>query len=96
MPRWRKDSIFGYGPRQPLDRERRARFRFLIRAHRGANQEPPPGDVQRRQPMKTTRTAIFGIPAVLLATTAHAQKPMVNPGQGVAGGSVSYRASSMP
>jgi Helix-turn-helix domain len=31
--RWRNDSIFGPGPRRPLDREQRARFRFLIRAH---------------------------------------------------------------
>ena len=37
MPRWRKDSIFGDGPRQPLDRNGRARFRYLCRAHRGAN-----------------------------------------------------------
>ena len=34
--------------------------------------------------MNTIRTAIFGILAVLLATTAHAQKPVVNSGQGVA------------
>jgi hypothetical protein len=40
---------------------------------------------KRRQPMKTTRSAIFGILAVLLATTAHAQQPVVNSGQGVAG-----------
>ena len=37
MRRWRKDSIFGDGPRQPLDRNGRARFRFLVRMHRGAN-----------------------------------------------------------
>jgi hypothetical protein len=36
MPRWRKHSIFGDGPRVRLDREHRARFRFLARAHRGA------------------------------------------------------------
>ena len=35
--------------------------------------------------MNTIRTAIFGILAVLLATTAHAQQPVVNSGQGVAG-----------
>ena len=34
--RWRKDSIFGTGPRVPQDRERRARFRFLARMHRAA------------------------------------------------------------
>ena len=35
--------------------------------------------------MKTTRSAVFGILAGLLATTAHAQQPVVNSGQGVAG-----------
>jgi hypothetical protein len=34
--RWRKDSIFGTGPRVPQDRERRARFRFLAKMHRAA------------------------------------------------------------
>jgi hypothetical protein len=37
MPRWHRDSIFGPGPRRPLDRNTRARFRFLCRAHRGVN-----------------------------------------------------------
>jgi hypothetical protein len=36
MPRWRKHSIFGDGPRVRLDRNGRARFRFLTRAHRSA------------------------------------------------------------
>jgi hypothetical protein len=36
MPRWRRNSIFGTGPRIVLDRERRARFRFLARMHRAA------------------------------------------------------------
>jgi hypothetical protein len=36
MPRWRKNSIFGDGPRVRLDRNGRARFRFLARAHRDA------------------------------------------------------------
>jgi hypothetical protein len=36
MPRWRKNSIFGDGPRMRLDREHRARFRFVARAHRAA------------------------------------------------------------
>jgi hypothetical protein len=31
---WRRNSLFGNGPRHPLDREQRARFRFLARAHR--------------------------------------------------------------
>jgi hypothetical protein len=35
--------------------------------------------------MKTTGSAIFGILAVLLATTAHAQQPAANSEQGVAG-----------
>ena len=30
---WHRGSIFGDGPRVPLDRERRARFRFLLNAH---------------------------------------------------------------
>jgi hypothetical protein len=33
-PRWHRGSLFGDGPRQPLDREKRARFRFLHRAAR--------------------------------------------------------------
>ena len=35
--------------------------------------------------MNAVPTAIFGILAVLLATTGHAQKPVVNSGQGVVG-----------
>lgn len=35
--------------------------------------------------MNTVRTAFFSILAVLLATTAHAQKPVVNSGQGIIG-----------
>jgi len=35
--------------------------------------------------MKTTGSAIFGILAVLLATTAHAQQPVTSSGKGVAG-----------
>ena len=30
---WHRGSLFGDGPRVPLDRERRARFRFLLSAH---------------------------------------------------------------
>ena len=37
MPKWRRDSIFGDGPRHPLDRNGRARFRFLARQHRASN-----------------------------------------------------------
>jgi hypothetical protein len=34
--RWHKKSIFGPGPRVPLDGNGRARFKFLLRAHRSA------------------------------------------------------------
>lgn len=34
---WHKNSIFGDGPRSTLDRNARARFRFLLRTHRQAN-----------------------------------------------------------
>jgi hypothetical protein len=37
MPKWRRDAIFGDGPRHPLDRNGRARFRFLARQHRASN-----------------------------------------------------------
>jgi hypothetical protein len=41
MPRphprpWHRGSVFGDGPRVPLDRERRARFRFLLQLHHRA------------------------------------------------------------
>jgi hypothetical protein len=36
LPRWRRDSIFGPGPRQPHDRDARARLRFLAKQHRTA------------------------------------------------------------
>jgi hypothetical protein len=32
--RWHKNSIFGEGPRVPLDRERRAQFRALLNLNR--------------------------------------------------------------
>jgi hypothetical protein len=32
---WHRGSLFGDGPRRALDREQRARFKFLLRAHRG-------------------------------------------------------------
>jgi hypothetical protein len=34
LPKWRTNSIFGHGRRQPLDREQRARVLFLARMHR--------------------------------------------------------------
>jgi hypothetical protein len=34
--RWRKDGVFGPGPRVPFDREQRARFTFLLGAFRRA------------------------------------------------------------
>jgi hypothetical protein len=30
---WYRDSVFGDGPRRPLDREQRARFKFLLSAY---------------------------------------------------------------
>ena len=36
MPKWRRDSIFGGGPRRPLDRNQRARFDYLLNAHHRA------------------------------------------------------------
>ncbi|MFL5286241.1 MAG: hypothetical protein ACJ8AW_36010 [Rhodopila sp.] len=33
---WRRDSIFGDGPRQPLNRDDRARFKYLLNAHHRA------------------------------------------------------------
>jgi hypothetical protein len=33
---WHRGSVFGPGPRVPLDRERRARFRWLLDAHHRA------------------------------------------------------------
>ena len=40
-PRWHRNSVFGAGPRRPLDREQRARFRFLLNAHRRARRLTP-------------------------------------------------------
>jgi hypothetical protein len=37
---WRKHSVFGDGRRRRLDREQRARFRFLARAHARAGRLP--------------------------------------------------------
>jgi hypothetical protein len=44
---WRRDSVFGDGPRAPLDRNGRARFRFLIHAHRRARRLTRAGLDQR-------------------------------------------------
>jgi hypothetical protein len=38
---WHRGSVFGDGPRRPLDREQRARFRFLLNAHRRARHLTP-------------------------------------------------------
>lgn len=38
---WHRGSVFGAGPRRPLDREQRARFRFLLRAHTRAGRLSP-------------------------------------------------------
>jgi hypothetical protein len=45
----------------------------------------PPRRGAKASTMNTIRTAIFGIITVLLATTAHAQNPVGNSGQGVTG-----------
>lgn len=37
---WRRGSLFTEGPRRRLDREQRARFRFLLRAHARAGRLP--------------------------------------------------------
>jgi hypothetical protein len=37
---WHRGSLFGDGRRRPLDREQRARFRFLLRAHARAGRLP--------------------------------------------------------
>jgi hypothetical protein len=37
---WHRGSLFSDGPRRPLDREQRARFRFLLNAHARANRIP--------------------------------------------------------
>jgi hypothetical protein len=37
---WHRDSIFGPGRRRPLDREQRARFRYLLEAHYRAARLP--------------------------------------------------------
>jgi hypothetical protein len=34
--RWRSNSVFGDGPRAPLDRNARARFAYLLDAHHRA------------------------------------------------------------
>jgi hypothetical protein len=38
---WHRNSVFGAGPRRPLDREQRARFRYLLTAHRRARRLTP-------------------------------------------------------
>jgi AraC-like DNA-binding protein len=38
---WHRGSVFGVGPRRPLDRERRARYRYLLNAHRRARRLTP-------------------------------------------------------
>jgi hypothetical protein len=42
---WHRGSVFGDGPRRPLDREQRARFRFLLNAHRRARRLSPLGQL---------------------------------------------------
>jgi hypothetical protein len=40
-PHYHRGSIYGDGPRRALDRDQRARFRFLLNAHRRANRLTP-------------------------------------------------------
>jgi helix-turn-helix protein len=42
---WRRGSLFGPGPRRPLDRNERARFRYLLDAHRRAGRLSPSGQI---------------------------------------------------
>src|SRR4051794_29511372 len=42
---WRRGSVFGDGRRVPLDRERRARFRYLLNAHRRARRLTPTAEL---------------------------------------------------
>src|SRR3954463_13382278 len=37
---WHHDSVFGDGPRQPLNRDERARYKFLLKAHFNAGRIP--------------------------------------------------------
>src|SRR5689334_51143 len=41
---WRRGSLFGPGPRRPLTRDERARFRYLLRAHTRAGRLSPRGE----------------------------------------------------
>jgi hypothetical protein len=41
MQKWHRHSLFGAGPRRPLNREARARFRYLLNAHRRARRITP-------------------------------------------------------
>ena len=38
---WHRGSLYGPGPRRPLDRDQRARFRYLLSAHRRARRLSP-------------------------------------------------------
>jgi DNA-binding transcriptional MocR family regulator len=40
VPKFHRNSGFGPGPRRPLDRNERARFKFLVRAHARAGTLP--------------------------------------------------------
>jgi len=42
---WHRGSVFGDGPRRPLDREQRARFRYLLTAHRRARRLSPTAEL---------------------------------------------------
>jgi hypothetical protein len=40
MPQWRRNSVFGEGPRIPLDREQRAQFRAKLQLQRRPGRLP--------------------------------------------------------
>src|SRR5690242_6388981 len=42
---WHRGSLFGPGPRRPLDRNDRARYRYLLNAHRRAGRLTPSGQL---------------------------------------------------
>jgi helix-turn-helix protein len=42
---WHRGSLFGVGPRRPLDRNERARFRYLLDAHRRNRRLTPTGQL---------------------------------------------------
>jgi hypothetical protein len=54
---WHRNSVFGDGRRRPLDREQRARIRFLLNAHARANRLPAKQEKVGRALLKRLGTA---------------------------------------